>query len=96
MEGRVEAGSVLQVLVVLAAGFVRRHHQRHRRLRVAGHVPGVLSLGFTPLVANVTNTVGAAFGNISGVAGYRRELAGQRLRVVVVAAGLVAIVKLIA
>jgi uncharacterized membrane protein YfcA len=42
--------------------------------------PVLLLLGFTPLVANVTNTVGVVPGSISGSVGYRRELAGQRAR----------------
>jgi uncharacterized membrane protein YfcA len=88
--------SLIQVLVVLAAGFVRRHHNAIVGSGSLVTLPVMLSLGFTPLVANVTKTVGVAFGNLSGVAGYRRELAGQRLRVVVAAAGLVAIAKLIA
>lgn len=39
--------------------------------------PVLLSLGFAPVVANVSNTVGLAFGNVSGAVGYRRELRGQ-------------------
>lgn len=39
--------------------------------------PVLLSVGLSPLVANVTNTVGIVFGSASGVVGYRHELAGQ-------------------
>jgi uncharacterized membrane protein YfcA len=42
--------------------------------------PTLLFLGFPPLVANVSNTVGLVPGTISGAVGYRRELAGQRNR----------------
>jgi uncharacterized membrane protein YfcA len=42
--------------------------------------PVLLFLGFPPLVANVTNTIGVVPGSISGSFGYRRELAGQRAR----------------
>jgi uncharacterized membrane protein YfcA len=42
--------------------------------------PTLLLLGFSPLVANVSNTVGLVPGTISGAVGYRRELAGQRAR----------------
>ena len=42
--------------------------------------PVLLFLGYPPLVANVTNTVGVVPGSISGSFGYRRELAGQRAR----------------
>lgn len=44
--------------------------------------PVLLALGFSPVVANVSNTVGLSFGNVSGVIGYRRELAGQRARMI--------------
>ncbi|HEY8676772.1 MAG TPA: sulfite exporter TauE/SafE family protein [Candidatus Dormibacteraeota bacterium] len=44
--------------------------------------PVLLALGFAPVVANVSNTVGLCFGNLSGVVGYRRELIGQRARLV--------------
>ena len=52
--------------------------------------PTLLLLGYPPLVANVSNTVGLVSGSISGAVGYRRELAGQRTRArpLVVAAGL--------
>jgi uncharacterized protein len=42
--------------------------------------PTLLFLGYPPLVANVSNTVGLVPGTISGAIGYRRELAGQRTR----------------
>lgn len=52
--------------------------------------PTLLFLGYSPLVANVTNTLGLVPGTISGSIGYRRELAGQgtRARPLLVAAGL--------
>ena len=52
--------------------------------------PTLLFLGYPPLVANVSNTVGLVPGTISGAVGYRRELAGQRTRArpLLVAAGL--------
>ncbi|MGC2191342.1 MAG: sulfite exporter TauE/SafE family protein [Candidatus Dormiibacterota bacterium] len=40
--------------------------------------PVLLAIGYSPLVANVSNTVGLFVGNVSGAVGYRRELAGQR------------------
>jgi uncharacterized membrane protein YfcA len=42
--------------------------------------PTLLSLGYSPLVANVSNTLGLVPGSISGAYGYRRELKGQRSR----------------
>ncbi|HVC68697.1 MAG TPA: sulfite exporter TauE/SafE family protein, partial [Acidimicrobiales bacterium] len=45
--------------------------------------PTLLAFGFTPIVANVSNTVGLAPGSLSGAVAYRRELAGQRPRLLV-------------
>jgi len=42
--------------------------------------PVLLAFGYSPLVANVSNTVGLVPGAVSGAVGYRRELAGQRGR----------------
>jgi len=43
--------------------------------------PTLLAFGYPPVVANVSNTVGLVPGSISGTLGYRRELAGQRYRI---------------
>ncbi|WP_067998116.1 sulfite exporter TauE/SafE family protein [Nocardia pseudobrasiliensis] len=42
--------------------------------------PVLLALGYPPVTANVSNTIGLVPGGVSGVWGYRRELAGQRAR----------------
>jgi uncharacterized protein len=44
--------------------------------------PTLLAFGFPPIVANVSNNVGLVPGNVSGAIGYRRELSGQRARLV--------------
>ena len=44
--------------------------------------PVLLAFGYAPVTANVTNTIGLVPGSVSGAIGYRRELAGQRPRVV--------------
>jgi uncharacterized membrane protein YfcA len=44
--------------------------------------PVLLAVGYPPVLANVTNTVGLTPGAISGAVGYRTELAGQRARLV--------------
>ncbi len=44
--------------------------------------PILLSVGYAPVTANVSNTIGLVPGSISGAIGYRRELAGQRPRIV--------------
>ncbi|MDQ3628632.1 MAG: sulfite exporter TauE/SafE family protein [Actinomycetota bacterium] len=42
--------------------------------------PTLLALGYPPVTANVSNTVGLVPGSLAGVVGYRRELRGQRSR----------------
>jgi uncharacterized membrane protein YfcA len=44
--------------------------------------PTLLAFGFPAVVANVSNNVGLVSGNVSGAVGYRRELAGQRARLI--------------
>lgn len=44
--------------------------------------PTLLALGYPPVVANVSNTIGLAPGSVSGAIGYRRELSGQRSRLI--------------
>jgi uncharacterized membrane protein YfcA len=39
--------------------------------------PVLLGVGFPPVTANVSNTIGLVPGSLSGAIGYRRELAGQ-------------------
>ena len=43
--------------------------------------PVLLAFGYAPVTANVSNTIGLVPGSVSGAIGYRRELAGQRSRV---------------
>jgi hypothetical protein len=42
--------------------------------------PTLLALGYPPVLANVSNTVGLVPGSMSAVVAYRRELGGQRSR----------------
>jgi uncharacterized membrane protein YfcA len=42
--------------------------------------PTLLAVGLPPVTANVSNTLGLVPGSLSGAIGYRRELAGQRGR----------------
>jgi uncharacterized membrane protein YfcA len=44
--------------------------------------PTLLAFGYSPVVANVSNTLGLVPGSISGAIGYRRELVGQRPRAI--------------
>jgi uncharacterized membrane protein YfcA len=52
--------------------------------------PTLVALGYPPLLANVSNNIGLVPGSVSGLHGYRRELAGQapRLRRLVPASAL--------
>jgi uncharacterized membrane protein YfcA len=43
--------------------------------------PVLLAFGYDPVTANVSNTIGLVPGSVSGAVGYRRELEGQRRRV---------------
>ena len=43
--------------------------------------PILLSFGFPPVVATISNAIGLVPGSVTGTWGYRRELAGQRRRV---------------
>jgi hypothetical protein len=44
--------------------------------------PVLLAVGYPPVLANVSNTIGLAPGSASGAIGYRAELSGQRARLV--------------
>jgi uncharacterized membrane protein YfcA len=43
--------------------------------------PTLLAVGYSPVTANVSNNIGLVPGSLSGIHGYRRELAGQGARV---------------
>jgi hypothetical protein len=43
--------------------------------------PTLLAFGYSPVLANVSNTIGLVPGAVSGAYGYRAELAGQRRRI---------------
>ena len=62
--------------------------------------PVLLAVGYPPIVANVSNTIGLVPGSLAGSWGYRRELAGQwrriaRLTVASVSGGIVGAVLLL-
>lgn len=52
--------------------------------------PVLLAFGYAPVVANVSNTVGLVPGSAAGAVGYRRELAGQRQRSILLSAASIA------
>jgi uncharacterized membrane protein YfcA len=80
----------LEALVIIAAGIAAGTVNTIVGSGSLISFPTLLLLGYPPLVANVSNTIGLVPGAISGSIGYRRELAGQRQRAVplAVAAGL--------
>src|SRR5690349_17522128 len=45
--------------------------------------PVLLAVGYAPVTANVSNTIGLVPGSVSGAIGYREELRGQRSRALV-------------
>jgi uncharacterized protein len=45
--------------------------------------PALLLVGLPPVTANISNTIGLVPGSVGGAWGYRRELSGQRRRIVV-------------
>jgi uncharacterized protein len=49
--------------------------------------PTLLAFGIPPVTANVSNTIGLAPGSLSGAIGYRRELVGQRTRLIRLGSG---------
>lgn len=48
--------------------------------------PTLLAFGVPPVTANVSNTIGLVPGSVSGAIGYRKELRGQRRRILVLGA----------
>jgi uncharacterized membrane protein YfcA len=79
--------SVLEALLVLAVGFFAGSINTIVGSGSLVTFPTLLAIGYSPVVANVSNTVGLVFGSISGAYGYRRELQGQQRRVTVLGTG---------
>ncbi|HTR75254.1 MAG TPA: sulfite exporter TauE/SafE family protein [Solirubrobacterales bacterium] len=72
--------NLLQALAVLAAGFAAGGINAVVGSGSLITFPVLLAVGFAPVTANVSNSVGISLGNVSASWGYRRELAGQRGR----------------
>jgi uncharacterized membrane protein YfcA len=72
--------SILEALAILGAGMAAGAINTIVGSGSLITFPTLLALGYRPVTANVSNTVGLAFGGISGVVGYRRELSGQAER----------------
>jgi uncharacterized protein len=79
--------NLLQALAVLAAGFTAGGINAVVGSGSLVTFPVLLAVGYAPVVANVSNSIGLVFGNVSAVLGYRRELVGQRERIAFGGAG---------
>lgn len=79
--------SPLEVLAVLAAALAAGGINAIVGSGSLITFPALLAVGYSPVTANVSNTVGLCFGNFSAVWGYRAELRGQGLRAGLLAAG---------
>ena len=73
--------SLLECLLVLAAGVFAGAINTVVGSGTLVTFPVLLAVGYGPVTANVSNTLGLVPGSISGAIGYRAELAGQRERV---------------
>jgi uncharacterized protein len=77
--------SPLECVLVLAAGVFAGAINTVVGSGTLVTFPVLLAVGYSPVVANVSNTLGLVPGSVSGAIGYREELAGQRRRAVVLA-----------
>jgi uncharacterized membrane protein YfcA len=81
--------NTLQALAVAAAGFAAGGINVIVGSGSLITFPTLLAVGYPSVTANVSNSVGLTVGNVSGMIGYRRELAGQRRRVLTLCVGTV-------
>lgn len=79
--------TVLEALLVVAVGFFAGSINTIVGSGSLVTFPTLLAIGYSPVVANVSNTIGLVFGSISGAVGYRRELRGQQRRAATLGAG---------
>ncbi len=78
--------SLLEALAIVAAGITAGIINTVVGSGTLVTFPALLAVGYPPVLANVTNTVGLTPGSVAGALGYRRELAGQRRRLVILGA----------
>ncbi|HET9737237.1 MAG TPA: sulfite exporter TauE/SafE family protein [Solirubrobacteraceae bacterium] len=79
--------TVVETLAVLAAGALAGGINTVIGSGSLITFPTLLAVGFAPVTANVTNTVGLVPGSASGVVGYRRELRGHWRRCAILGMG---------
>lgn len=75
--------SALEILAVLAAGVAAGTMNAVVGSGTLVSFPVLLAVGLPPVMANISNTIGLVPGSVGGAWGYRRELVGQRRRVLV-------------
>ena len=75
--------SVLETLAIVGAGLVAGTINTIVGSGSLITFPTLLAFGFSPVVANVSNTIGLVPGSLSGAIAYRSELRGQRPRLMV-------------
>ncbi len=75
--------SVGEVIAILAAGLAAGTINTVVGSGTLISFPVLLAFGYSPITANVSNTIGLAPGALSGAYGYREELRGQRRRILV-------------
>jgi len=75
--------SVLEALAIVGVGLVAGTINTIVGSGSLITFPTLLAFGFSPIVANVSNTVGLTPGSLSGAIAYRRGLEGQRPRLLV-------------
>jgi uncharacterized membrane protein YfcA len=74
--------TAVEVVVIIAAGLAAGAINTIVGSGSLITFPTLLAFGYPPVVANVSNTLGLMPGSFSGAVGYRRELVGQRSRLI--------------
>lgn len=74
--------SLLELAAVLAAGIAAGGLNAIVGSGTLITFPTLLAIGLPPVLANISNSVGLVPGSVAGAIGYRRELAGQRGRLI--------------
>lgn len=77
--------SLLHALAIFGAGIVAGTINTVVGSGTLITFPVLLAFGYAPVTANVSNTIGLVPGSASGAVGYRRELVGQRRRLLTLA-----------
>jgi uncharacterized membrane protein YfcA len=76
-----DAVTPLHAIAIFAAGIVAGTINTVVGSGTLFTFPVLLAFGYSPVIANVSNTVGLVPGSAAGAIGYRHQLAGQRSRV---------------